>query len=131
MHRMALRRGTVAGPSVRQVFMWLSNLPCLLGVTQQFGAMGSWWTAWIRACCQRKCTTQYLQRAVTAGLQGHCSDECGSGFWRNAQMVDRMDQGLLPAQVVPNTYDALWRLVSKALYRTHVEGKLKVCAAAT
>ena len=41
-------------------------------------------------------------------------------------MVDRMDQGLIPAQVVPNTYDALWQLVSKALYRTHVEGKLKV-----
>ena len=38
-----------------------------------------------------------------------------------------MDQGLIPAQVVPNTYDALWQLVSKALYRTHVEGKLKVC----
>lgn len=45
---------------------------------------------------------------------------------RHAQMVDRMDQGLIPAQVVPNTYDALWQLVSKALYRTHVEGKLKV-----
>ena len=44
----------------------------------------------------------------------------------HAQMVDRMDQGLIPAQVVPNTYDALWQLVSKALYRTHVEGKLKV-----
>jgi len=39
-----------------------------------------------------------------------------------------MDQGLLPAQVVPNTMDALWRLVSKALYRTHVEGKLKARA---
>ena len=41
-------------------------------------------------------------------------------------MVDRMDQGAIPAQVVAQSYDALWKLVSKALYRTHVEGKLKV-----
>ena len=41
-------------------------------------------------------------------------------------MVDRMDQGAIPQQVCTNTYDALWKLVSKALYRTHVEGKLKV-----
>ncbi len=42
------------------------------------------------------------------------------------QMVDRMDQGAIPAQVVAQSYEALWKLVSKALYRTHVEGKLKV-----
>lgn len=41
-------------------------------------------------------------------------------------MVDRMDQGAIPAQVVAQSYEALWKLVSKALYRTHVEGKLKV-----
>lgn len=42
------------------------------------------------------------------------------------QMVDRMDQGAIPQQVVAQSYEALWKLVSKALYRTHVEGKLKV-----
>lgn len=62
---------------------------------------------------------------------GRGSDACDSSSRCHGQMVDRMDQGLLPAQVVPNTYDALWRLVSKALYRTHVEGKLKARAAAT
>ena len=36
-----------------------------------------------------------------------------------------MDQGAIPMQVVAQSYDALWKLVSKALYRTHVEGKLK------
>ena len=41
------------------------------------------------------------------------------------QMVDRMDQGSLPAQVCPNSYPALYGLVQKALFRTHVEGKLK------
>ena len=41
------------------------------------------------------------------------------------QMVDRLDQGAIPMQVVAQSYDALWKLVSKALYRTHVEGKLK------
>ena len=40
-------------------------------------------------------------------------------------MVDRMDQGALPAQVCPNSYQALYGLVQKALFRTHVEGKLK------
>lgn len=43
-----------------------------------------------------------------------------------AQMVDRMDTGDIPSQVVATSYEALWGLVSKALYRTHVEGKLKV-----
>ncbi|EIE26811.1 HAD-superfamily hydrolase [Coccomyxa subellipsoidea C-169] len=41
------------------------------------------------------------------------------------QMVDRMDTGEIPPQVVAASYEALWTLVSKALYRTHVEGKLK------
>ena len=41
-------------------------------------------------------------------------------------MVDRMDQGAIPQSVVTNSYDALYKLVSRALYRTHVEGKLKV-----
>lgn len=41
-------------------------------------------------------------------------------------MVDRMDTGEIPPQVVAPSYEALWGLVSKALYRTHVEGKLKV-----
>eukprot|EP00775_Hariotina_reticulata_P009908 gene9907-10064_t len=42
------------------------------------------------------------------------------------QLVDRLDQGSFsggqPGQL---TYQGLYRLVSKALYRTHVEGKLK------
>ena len=42
------------------------------------------------------------------------------------QMVDRMDQGAIPMGVVTNSYEALYKLISRALYRTHVEGKLKV-----
>eukprot|EP00879_Flechtneria_rotunda_P022853 GHRR01024151.1.p1 GENE.GHRR01024151.1~~GHRR01024151.1.p1 ORF type:complete len:430 (+),score=143.52 GHRR01024151.1:536-1825(+) len=42
------------------------------------------------------------------------------------QLVDRLDQGAFssnaPGQL---TYQGLYRFVSKALYRTHVEGKLK------
>jgi hypothetical protein len=42
------------------------------------------------------------------------------------QLVDRLDQGAFssgaPGQL---TYQGLYRLVSKALYRAHVEGKLK------
>lgn len=41
-------------------------------------------------------------------------------------MVDRLDQGAISTQVVSASYEQLWKLVSKALYRTHVEGKLKV-----
>jgi hypothetical protein len=44
----------------------------------------------------------------------------------NLQMVERLDQG---ADLGPNTaptYPALHALVAKALFRTHVEGKLKV-----
>ncbi len=37
-----------------------------------------------------------------------------------------MDTGEIPPQVVAASYEALWTLVSRALYRTHVEGKLKV-----
>lgn len=37
-----------------------------------------------------------------------------------------MDQGAVPLDVVTNSYEALYNLISKALYRTHVEGKLKV-----
>ncbi|KAK9819835.1 hypothetical protein WJX72_002959 [[Myrmecia] bisecta] len=41
------------------------------------------------------------------------------------QMVERMDQGAIPQQVVQNSYTALYKLVARALFRTHVEGKLK------
>ena len=41
-------------------------------------------------------------------------------------MVDRLDQGVLPSHVLGGSYETLWKLVSKALYRTHVEGRLKV-----
>ena len=41
------------------------------------------------------------------------------------QLVDRLDQGAIPPQVVTPSYEALYQLTSKALYRTHVEGKLK------
>lgn len=41
------------------------------------------------------------------------------------QMVDRLDQGALPLTVAAQTYPALHALVAKALFRTHVEGKLK------
>ena len=45
------------------------------------------------------------------------------------QMIDRLDQGLISPQVVQQSYQDLWRLVSKALFRTHVEGQLKVIPA--
>lgn len=41
------------------------------------------------------------------------------------QMVDRYDQGVLPRQDFSNSYASLYKLVQKALYRTHVEGQLK------
>jgi hypothetical protein len=50
----------------------------------------------------------------------------GQPVWWRMQMVDRMDQGAISPQVVSASYEQLWKLVSKALYRTHVEGKLKV-----
>ena len=40
-------------------------------------------------------------------------------------MVDRYDQGVLPRQDFSNSYASLYKLVQKALYRTHVEGQLK------
>ena len=40
-------------------------------------------------------------------------------------MVDRLDQGALPRQDFSNNYTSLYKLVQKALYRTHVEGQLK------
>lgn len=41
-------------------------------------------------------------------------------------MVERLDQGASLGPGVPQTYPALHALVGKALFRTHVEGKLKV-----
>lgn len=41
------------------------------------------------------------------------------------QMVDRLDQGALPRQDFSNSYTSLYKLVQKALFRTHVEGQLK------
>lgn len=40
------------------------------------------------------------------------------------QLVDRLDQGAFSASTLMS-YQALYRMVAKALYRTHVEGKLK------
>ncbi|GAX76350.1 hypothetical protein CEUSTIGMA_g3796.t1 [Chlamydomonas eustigma] len=42
-----------------------------------------------------------------------------------AQLVDRLDQGAFSIGSAPMTYQELYAMVSKALYRTHVEGKLK------
>ncbi|KAL6763622.1 putative cytosolic purine 5-nucleotidase [Haematococcus lacustris] len=41
------------------------------------------------------------------------------------QLVDRLDQGAFNMGGPPMTYQSLYALVAKALYRTHVEGKLK------
>ncbi|KAL3133373.1 hypothetical protein ABBQ38_007244 [Trebouxia sp. C0009 RCD-2024] len=41
------------------------------------------------------------------------------------QMVDRYDRGALPNQDFSNSYSSLYKLVQKALFRTHVEGQLK------
>ena len=43
------------------------------------------------------------------------------------QMVDRLDAGLVPASVGAQTYPLLHNLVARAIFQTHVEGKLKVC----
>ena len=40
-------------------------------------------------------------------------------------MVERLDQGAIPPEVCPRSYSALHRLVARALFRAHVEGKLK------
>ena len=42
-----------------------------------------------------------------------------------AQLVERLDDGVIPQQVCAASYSALYRLVSKALFLAHVEGKLK------
>ncbi|KAI3433722.1 hypothetical protein D9Q98_003530 [Chlorella vulgaris] len=41
------------------------------------------------------------------------------------QMVDRLDDDAIPQQVCSNSYQQLHKMVSKALFRAHVEGKLK------
>jgi len=40
-------------------------------------------------------------------------------------MVDKLDQGLVPAELGPLDYKGLYNAVSKALFRAHVEGQLK------
>jgi len=42
-----------------------------------------------------------------------------------AQLVERLDAGIIPHQVCAPSYSALYKLVSKALFLAHVEGKLK------
>ncbi|GAQ79423.1 haloacid dehalogenase-like hydrolase superfamily hydrolase subfamily IG 5'-nucleotidase [Klebsormidium nitens] len=41
------------------------------------------------------------------------------------QMVDRLDEGLLPPDVGRTDYQGLYQVVAKALFRAHVEGQLK------
>ncbi|EFN59339.1 hypothetical protein CHLNCDRAFT_56697 [Chlorella variabilis] len=41
------------------------------------------------------------------------------------QMVDRLDADAIPQQVCSNSYHQLHKMVAKALFRAHVEGKLK------
>ncbi|KAH7446715.1 hypothetical protein KP509_01G070300 [Ceratopteris richardii] len=41
------------------------------------------------------------------------------------QMVERLDEGVLPADIAPMDYQRLYKVVAKALFRAHVEGKLK------
>ncbi|XP_077232694.1 uncharacterized protein LOC143870068 isoform X2 [Tasmannia lanceolata] len=41
------------------------------------------------------------------------------------QMVDRLDGGVLPAELGPLDYSGLYKAVAKALFRAHVEGQLK------
>lgn len=41
------------------------------------------------------------------------------------QMVDRLDEGAVPAELGPLDYKGLCKAVSKALFRAHVEGRLK------
>ena len=40
-------------------------------------------------------------------------------------MVDRLDEGLIPPSCGASTYSLLHDLVARAVFRTHVEGKLK------
>ncbi|XXG84710.1 hypothetical protein AAC387_Pa10g2170 [Persea americana] len=41
------------------------------------------------------------------------------------QMVDLLDEGLVPAELGPLDYSGLYKAVAKALFRAHVEGQLK------
>ncbi|XP_050216712.1 uncharacterized protein LOC126667705 [Mercurialis annua] len=41
------------------------------------------------------------------------------------QMVDRLDEGAIPAELGPLDYKGLYKAVGKALFRAHVEGQLK------
>uniref|UniRef100_A0A0E0C003 5'-nucleotidase n=1 Tax=Oryza meridionalis TaxID=40149 RepID=A0A0E0C003_9ORYZ len=41
------------------------------------------------------------------------------------QMVDKLDQGLVPAELGPLDYKGLYNAVCRALFRAHVEGQLK------
>ncbi|KAE8734212.1 HAD-superfamily hydrolase isoform 3 [Hibiscus syriacus] len=41
------------------------------------------------------------------------------------QMVDRLDDGTIPADLGPLDYKGLYKAVGKALFRAHVEGQLK------
>lgn len=43
----------------------------------------------------------------------------------SSQMVDRLDEGLLPPEVGRTDYKGLYQVVAKALFRAHVEGQLK------
>jgi hypothetical protein len=41
------------------------------------------------------------------------------------QMTDKLDEGAIPAHVCPRSYCELYKLVAGALFRAHVEGRLK------
>eukprot|EP00262_Sarcandra_glabra_P018481 TRINITY_DN6648_c0_g2_i1.p1 TRINITY_DN6648_c0_g2~~TRINITY_DN6648_c0_g2_i1.p1 ORF type:complete len:486 (-),score=69.17 TRINITY_DN6648_c0_g2_i1:387-1802(-) len=41
------------------------------------------------------------------------------------QMVERLDEGAIPAELGPLDYKGLYKAVAKALFRAHVEGQLK------
>ncbi|KAK1292658.1 hypothetical protein QJS10_CPB17g00869 [Acorus calamus] len=41
------------------------------------------------------------------------------------QMVDRLDEGAVPLELLPLDYKGLYKAVGKALFRAHVEGQLK------
>jgi len=62
----------------------------------------------------------YKQQSVVINMH-----EAVHSFLAGVQMVDRLDQGALPRQDFSNSYTSLYKLVQKALYRTHVEGQLK------
>ncbi|KAH7294525.1 hypothetical protein KP509_27G004500 [Ceratopteris richardii] len=41
------------------------------------------------------------------------------------QMVERLDEGVLPSEIAPMDYKGLFKVVAKALFKAHVEGQLK------